>query len=171
MNKIFEYELVRKYPKLYKDYGGDKTQTAMYWGFTCGNGWFGIIDKLSEKLSSGYMPDIVAVQVKEKLGGLRFYINKVPSCDWDEVYNLITEAEGESYKTCELCGKPGNLKKGSWYSTTCNSCEKYIRTKSPEQLVSKVYTGYVFLKLYLRYIFLPKLYIFSWDTDSPYDKR
>lgn len=50
----------------------------------------------------------VAVQVKEKFGGLRFYIDKGN----DTVYALLSMAEHLSVKTCEKCGKMGSK---TWY--------------------------------------------------------
>ena len=71
MNKKLELDLVKKYPNLYKQYGGDITKTCMGWGFECDDGWFKLIDGLSAKLQPY---GIEAGQVKEKLGGLRFYL-------------------------------------------------------------------------------------------------
>jgi hypothetical protein len=57
----------------------------------------------------------VVVQVKEKFGGLRFYVNG----STDEQYALIRFAESMSYKTCEVCGKRGKPNKGGWIKTRC----------------------------------------------------
>ena len=119
MDKDLEQKLVEKYPNLYKEYGGDITQTCMGLGFTCGNGWFDLIDKLSEKLEKY---GVVAAQVKEKFGGLRFYINPIKSDKSKEIRDLINEAEQQSYKICEKCGNPGNVRGGRWISTLCDEC-------------------------------------------------
>ena len=119
MDKDLEQKLVEKYPNLYKEYGGDITETCMGWGFTCGNGWFDLIDKLSEKLEKH---GVVAAQVKEKFGGLRFYINPIKSDKSKEIRDLINEAEQQSYKICEKCGNPGNVRGGRWISTLCDEC-------------------------------------------------
>jgi hypothetical protein len=63
---------------------------------------------------------IVASQVKEKFGGLRFYINGGD----DVVYALISMAESMSVRTCEVCGKPGKTIGHGWYYT---SCEEHAR--------------------------------------------
>jgi hypothetical protein len=74
MDQELEKILVEKYPKLYRDYGGDIRQTCMGWGFTCKDGWYNIIDDLSFKIKEIDTKDrVVADQVKEKFGGLRFY--------------------------------------------------------------------------------------------------
>ena len=61
-----------------------------------------------------------ASQVKEKFGGLRFYM----TCGTDEIFNLIDEAEELSYKTCEECGKPGEEKDTGWIRTLCDYCHE-----------------------------------------------
>ena len=119
-----ELKLVEKYPNLYKDYNGDMRYTCMVWGFSCGNGWYDLIDRLSRKLEP---LGIVASQVKEKFGGLRFYIQSGS----EKVYELIDEAEAESYKTCENCGESGKPnEEGYWIKTLCDKCrEKYNNGK------------------------------------------
>lgn len=57
-----------------------------------------------------------AVQVKEKFGGLRFYVHGATN----EQHAAIRLAEALSYRTCEVCGKPGKPNKdGGWISTRC----------------------------------------------------
>ena len=63
---------------------------------------------------------VVAVQVKEKFGGLRFYTN---GCD-DAVYAMISMAESMSVRTCEVCGNPGKVRHGGWISTLCDEHAK-----------------------------------------------
>ena len=88
----------------------------MSFGFECGDGWFHILDDLFSILSK---KDVVLCQVKEKFGGLRVYTGSAPDC----VYDLISLAEMEAFRTCELCGNIGFLHhKGSWLKTLCNNC-------------------------------------------------
>jgi len=61
-----------------------------------------------------------AIQVKEKYGGLRFYM----TAGNDEIYNLISKAEELSCKTCEECGSPGEERSGGWIRTLCSDCHK-----------------------------------------------
>ncbi len=61
-----------------------------------------------------------ASQVKEKYGGLRFYM----TCGTDEIFDLIEEAEALSYKTCEECGEPGEERNTGWIRTLCDTCHK-----------------------------------------------
>ena len=58
----------------------------------------------------------VAVQVKEKFGGLRFYVQAAT----DKHYNYISFAESMSYRTCEECGSPGKRYTDGWHTTLCD---------------------------------------------------
>lgn len=132
MRKELDEQLVREFPLLYADRSGDMKQTAMCWGFDCGDGWFQIIYDLSKKLEAElknikeqeqideytHMPR--AVQVKEKWGGLRFYM----SMESDTMTEAIREAEKLSYRTCEMCGKEGRTRNASWVQTLCEECFK-----------------------------------------------
>ena len=94
-------------------------------GFCCGDGWEKIIYNLSKKITE-LDPNVEAVQVKEKFGGLRFYIGPVIQDKADKVYEAISEAESESFKTCEYCGTKENVttKGPGWIKTLCNDCRK-----------------------------------------------
>lgn len=59
-----------------------------------------------------------AAQVKEKFGGLRFYMTSAN----DEIRELVSEAEALSYKTCEECGEPGEERDTRWIRTLCDHC-------------------------------------------------
>ncbi len=79
------------------------------------------------------LPRPRAAQVKEKFGGLRFYM----TFQNDEIRELISEAETLSYETCEECGNPGEERDVRWVRTLCSHCydnwEK-IRIKRWENL-------------------------------------
>lgn len=64
-----------------------------------------------------------ASQVKEKYGGLRFYM----SSSTEEMEKLIDKAEECASKTCEQCGKTGSLRTTShgWYYTSCDKCDNH----------------------------------------------
>ncbi len=90
--------------------------------FGVGNGWLGLIKDLIEKaIAAGWNKQ--TTQVKEKFGGLRFYINGAP----DEVHNLISEAETASQEICEECGNPGKLQTTGWWQTLC---EEHIKKEN-----------------------------------------
>ena len=87
-----------------------------------GVGWRLILLELHAHLTQ-IVPDYRIAQVKEKFGGLRYYIGSIPEGVFRESYDLIDEAEQRSYETCEWCGKPGreNIKRG-WVKTLCDAC-------------------------------------------------
>jgi hypothetical protein len=98
------------------------TESLMCFGFECGDGWFELIYNLCERIEQiGYPIDFEVVQVKEKFGGLRFYVHN----GTDEIYKLISEAEAISYKTCEQCGAPASETQDThgWISTLCEKCK------------------------------------------------
>jgi hypothetical protein len=84
-----------------------------------GDGWLGLLKDLIEDLIKlGWNKQIL--QIKEKFGGLRFYINGASV----EIHDRIRQAEEESYRTCEECGKPGEARKGGWIKTLCDNCNE-----------------------------------------------
>ena len=91
--------------------------------FSVGLGWYPIIKDLIEDLIKlGWNKQLC--QVKEKFGGLRFYINEGS----DEIHKRIRLAEDQSYEICEICGEKGELRTNiGWYSTLCENHynEKY----------------------------------------------
>ena len=102
MNATNQGELFTSFPALYKE--------LPY--FECEDGWFQLLRDLSEKLSK---LGVVARQVKEKFGGLRFYFDfdfKDGPDMWShpEADKLVEEAEKLSYTICEVTGKPGKLR-------------------------------------------------------------
>jgi hypothetical protein len=44
--------LCARYPKIFCDRNGDMRDTAMCWGFACGDGWFNIIDMLCANIQN-----------------------------------------------------------------------------------------------------------------------
>lgn len=124
MKKELEEKLVKAYPNLYQDYGGSKYETCMAWGFECNDGWYEIIDNLSAKLE---VLGAVAEQVKEKFGGLRFYVLCTRPDTREQIYDLIHDAEVKSYKTCEICGKEGKPIGKAWITTLCKNCAEERR--------------------------------------------
>lgn len=81
----------------------------------CGDGWVPLLDSLIVDLKAlGWDGELH--QVKEKFGGLRFYIGAGSK----EVHDRITKAKNDSFDTCEVCGKPGALREGGWIKTLCD---------------------------------------------------
>jgi hypothetical protein len=131
MKTELELELVKKYPKILKDYKGDPMQTCMSFGIEADSGWYNLLDKCMEKLQyfcdlcfykSGVEVQVVANQIKEKLGTLAFYtsVYGADSIQNDIIDDIINVAERKSAYTCEVTGERGEIcKKGGWYRTLC----------------------------------------------------
>jgi len=75
-----------------------------------------MIDEAKAKLDEETLKVPVAVQVKEKFGGLRFYVQAAT----DKHYQFISFAEVMSYRTCEECGAPGKTYTDGWHTTLCD---------------------------------------------------
>lgn len=83
-----------------------------YLSLWVGEGWFEILwslfaslEKLAQADIAEGRPPLRLVQVKEKYGSLRVYVEG--GCD--EAVELIDAAETASETICEVCGKPGNI--------------------------------------------------------------
>ena len=123
MTKELDDKLVEKYPKIFIDRHGDMRQTCMCWGFDCSDGWYFLIDHLCKSIQ-GYIDSnshlnisqVVATQVKEKFGSLRFYYNGGN----DLIQGMVWFAEHLSHYICEECGKEGEVvNKSAWLMCRC----------------------------------------------------
>ena len=182
MKKELDEALCAKYPEIFRDRHGDMRETAMCWGFNCGDGWYNIIDatcdviqnhidnhnrhieflkKWNEEIQKAHagdwsflyekwqsekerlwleenlekekkkylidlreipepFPQVVASQIKEKYGTLRFYYYGGD----DYVDGVVAMAEYLSGLTCETCGAPGKSRGGGWIRTLCDEHAK-----------------------------------------------
>lgn len=86
--------------------------------FEIGNGWLAIVRNLIlDIIEMGW--DKRIFQVKEKFGGLEFYVNRVPN----GVLDRIDETRKLSHSICETCGKSGKLRTDRyWFKTLCDEC-------------------------------------------------
>jgi hypothetical protein len=80
-----------------------------------GPGWAPLVNRIFDKLES-ITGTIKIVQVKEKFAGLRVYTDYIN----EELEKVINEAERESFKMCEECGKPGKVRGTGWMYTSCD---------------------------------------------------
>ena len=120
MNGELESRLLEKYPQLFsliKERGPRFGEEL----FECGDGWFDLIDALCQTLAFedgmglGDGP-LLAHQVKQKLGTLRFYAR--PATDHQR--GAITMAVHASERICEICGSPGQLRTQRVLATRCD---------------------------------------------------
>lgn len=130
MNKELELKLVEKYPVILKDYGGDVQKTCMHFGMECGDGWYELLNEMLSKLDyiskiSGVQ--VVADQIKEKFGTLRFYYHtivktdlNVDDCIEDIIDDIVHCAEYKSQYICENTGSDGVIcARMGWLKTLC----------------------------------------------------
>ena len=138
MEKLLEQHFVKTYPKIFKDMYGDPKKTCLAFGIECGSGWFFLLDNLcaqiqsridnrSKEIKKKYaaegdkkIPQVVALQVKEKFGQLRYYYK-----GGDEyIKALVDIAEYLSFSICENCGimnqSVGRTK--GWIQSLCPTC-------------------------------------------------
>lgn len=121
--------LCAKYPKIFNRVQGTEHS----------DGWYDIIDTLCSTIQQHVnhkrksepfagMTDeefdeihqVTVAQVKEKWGGLRFYVDGADGY----VRGAVDMAEMMSYRVCEACGSPGKRRPGGWVRTLCDGCAK-----------------------------------------------
>lgn len=135
MNKELRDKLVEKYPTIFRHIVNKTSlsRSSMILGFECGDGWYQIIDDLCAAIME--QPDgkhVVAEQVKEKFGGLRFYISCASDADptavrdFTVIHKLIDDAEARSLTVCEWCGTTENVTTGGhrWIRSLCRECHE-----------------------------------------------
>ncbi len=130
MKKAKQEEIFSKCPTIFRHRFDGPDKNLRWLGFRCGDGWFDLILELSinlekivktEQIEHGltgkYLPWVV--QIKEKFGGLNYYM----SFENDEMSDLIIAAAQRSETICENCGKPGKTRNFSgWCVTECEAC-------------------------------------------------
>jgi len=109
----------QKYPKLFKEYPRS--------GFYLPKGWEKLVHNLCDILERAIdrLPDEVregvqCAQVKEKFGGLRFYMTQ----ETPYMSGAIAMAECTSFDICDECGKPGKTRSGGWIRVLCDRHHK-----------------------------------------------
>ena len=128
----------------------DETNTCMYWGCECGNGWFKPIKNFAKKTSflNKLLKDyntnskIVAQQIKEKFGELTIYetikcynenivlneqqeeIVDIVKLIYNDLYDKVVK---DCYYLCEICGHNNDrnnpiVTTNGWISRICKEC-------------------------------------------------
>lgn len=127
MRTDLKQKLYEKYSDIFREHSLSPQVTAMCWGFDCDNGWYSLIDRLCLLLTAIEKEvgcEVIAQQVKEKYGELRFYFHtkNTTMFDYEVIDTLIDSFCSLSGKICEVCGEPfGDLSiRGGWYKTLCD---------------------------------------------------
>lgn len=85
-------------------------------GFECGGGWATLIDSTLSEMAMK-CPDVRIVQVKEKMGGLRIYLEDKRN---EIAKGLLHDAEEISFTVCEICGEAGvRIASDGWVRVRC----------------------------------------------------
>ena len=109
MNKELDAKLCERYPLIFAERRLPIQESCMAWGFSCGDGWFDLVDTLCRSLQfstdRNHAPQALATQVKEKWGVLSFCAKGTN--EWQR--GAIAMAEAMSGRICEECGQPGRL--------------------------------------------------------------
>ena len=100
--------------------------------YECGDGWIPLIEeaktiiaKYNQKLKEEDLDaePLEFIQIKEKWGGLRIYLNYYVQ----EIADQIHELESKSLNICEHCGTNKNVKRDwthGWIMTLCDKCRE-----------------------------------------------
>lgn len=163
-------DLMDRFPILFQDRNKSMRETCMCWGLEVPQGWWHILDQLCTVLEfhniefvKNHRIAIIADQVKEKFGTLRFYYtvrevdeNGVAVDCHDELpadlenklriakeyldmlaQQYINEAEDMTYNTCAECGVPLNkenkVETKGWITYLCNECDEERQIKADEK--------------------------------------
>lgn len=97
--------------------------------FRCGEGWKAIVMGLLERLDALPLRTLKVVQIKQKFGGLRVYMEGGD----EEVSRLIGEAESACRTVCEWCGSAGSITNEGWMLTLCQACLLEWRRKRTDE--------------------------------------
>jgi len=117
MTPDIENSIIDKYPHLFANVG--QKGSPMKFGLAVGDGWAGIISTMCWILNQKDTAKTFRFdQIKEKFGLLRVY----HSGGSEYMAGVVRMAEDISGKTCEVCGQPGEQRKGGWIKTLCDRC-------------------------------------------------
>ena len=130
MKQELQDKLFEAFPLIFAEKDCSAQESCMHWGIACGDGWFGLIWDLCADLQiiadMGLVKQPVAAQVKEKFGGLRFYLNNHN----DTVNALVNTAEELAWNTCENCGSTDDIHTTARYiSRLCPPCFNTIEER------------------------------------------
>lgn len=126
-------QLFNRYPLFLRGRSYGIKKNLMGFGFECGPGWYSLINDICARgekecktlIARGYPVEQtpLAVQVKEKFGGLRFYAH---NCS-DSLFDFIEDQCSKSESLCDECGKPSVISGDTWLSSTCASCNEKLK--------------------------------------------
>jgi len=93
-----------------------------------------LLDHYNEDENGNRTPSCLVAQIKEKFGGLRFYMNYHD----DAVDALIEKAEIACDSICEVCGQPGSKRGGAWIRNLCDLHYAHALLRDAKTFLKKV---------------------------------
>lgn len=121
MDSDLQKQLYDRYPLIFQERGLPMADTGMCWGIATGNGWHHLIDGLCAQLQRETDQDgasqIIATQVKEKLGTLRFHTREAT----ERQSAMIALARELSSRICDQCGAPCQPRTSGQHATRCRA--------------------------------------------------
>ena len=131
MHRELDVVLCSNYPKIFLP---NARHDQASFGIGCGDGWYKLIDAacaLIQVHSGSIGQQLVATQVKQKFGGMRFY------CRGGDDYaaSVISLVESLSYHVCELCGAVG--KGGALFGSMQTRCPAHQSTSAFEDVLGE----------------------------------
>lgn len=149
MNAKLDKYLVKKYPYLFWDRHADLRNTAMCWGFACGDGWYKIIKEAAEQLEPLIKEDARKNSLREK-GWYKYIRNAIgftatstavfkvlyglANKIWPNMYNNPVYWYGGSPRASQIKEKYGTLR----FSLTHGTEAMYAITDKAERQSSKI---------------------------------
>ena len=117
MTPDLEKSIIDKYPHLFANIG--QRGSPMKFGLAVGDGWAGVISTMCFILNQKDTAKTFRFdQIKEKFGLLRVY----HSGGSEYMAGVVRMAEDISGSICEVCGQPGEQRKGGWIRSLCDRC-------------------------------------------------
>ncbi|MDM8347678.1 DUF2384 domain-containing protein [Pseudomonas sp. sp1636] len=117
MHEQLDALLCTRYPAIFS---ACEPGNQRLFGFECGDGWFTLIEAacrlIQHHINATGTEQLMASQVKEKFGGLRFYCRHAS----DYATSVVDLSESLSLHVCEVCGAPGRtVSRSGWMRTRC----------------------------------------------------
>lgn len=130
----FEQKMIEKYPEILG---------VEFGGFCINKGWWPVVEALCSNIQNHIdhrneqyntykrgepVQQVVALQIKEKFGGLRFYYTGGD----DTIRGMVYMAEAWANRVCEDCGAPSTKKTTGWIKTVCDEHYKKYMSRFDE---------------------------------------
>ncbi len=108
----------------------ESQEPIAWYGIECGCGWYQIIRDVIDMIDSycrehKIIDGVRVVQIKEKFGGLRIYINydeRINMKDCTAIESIIDDGVIRASKVCEVCGRLAKLRRGGYLQVLCWLC-------------------------------------------------